>query len=161
MEALICRVVPDEIDNMDNIMVQFSVREEELVEMLGSMQEKSVVQRARAAVQQSAKKEAGRTSGTRDFNDESNEDLERMSGLALPRAYHLATAELEATAPLNNTLVMTITIPIPARDTAVLTAEVLSPATATAQAAPDTAEATSPDQSTANCKWAIALGKSW
>jgi len=57
--------------------------------------------------------------------------------------------------------VMTITIPIPAQDTAVLTAEVLSPATATAQAAPDTAEATSPDQSTANCKWAIALGKSW
>lgn len=75
VEALVRRVVPDEIDNVDDIMVQFSGREEELIETLRSMQEKSIAQRARAAVQRSAKKEAGRTGSTRDFNDESSEDL--------------------------------------------------------------------------------------
>eukprot|EP00581_Thalassiosira_minuscula_P011605 CAMPEP_0183715174 /NCGR_PEP_ID=MMETSP0737-20130205/9512_1 /TAXON_ID=385413 /ORGANISM="Thalassiosira miniscula, Strain CCMP1093" /LENGTH=1373 /DNA_ID=CAMNT_0025944259 /DNA_START=219 /DNA_END=4340 /DNA_ORIENTATION=+ len=72
VEALVRRVVPDEIDNVDDIMVQFSGREEELIETLRSMQEKSIAQRARAAVQRSAKKEAGRTGRQ---HDDSSEDL--------------------------------------------------------------------------------------
>ena len=50
METLIRWVVPDEINNVDDSMVQFSGREEELIEMLGSMQEKSIAQRVRATV---------------------------------------------------------------------------------------------------------------
>jgi len=72
VEALVRRVVPDEIDNVDDIMVQFSGREEELIETLRAMQEKSIAQRARAAVQRSAKKEAGRTG--RMIDDESSGD---------------------------------------------------------------------------------------
>lgn len=59
VEALVRRVVPDEIDNIDDIMVQFSGREEELIETLKAMQEKSIAQRARAAVQRTAKREKG------------------------------------------------------------------------------------------------------
>lgn len=73
VEALVRRVVPDEIDNVDDIMVQFSGREEELIETLRAMQEKSIAQRARAAVQRSAKKEAGRT-GSR-IEDSSAESM--------------------------------------------------------------------------------------
>ena len=58
VEALVRRVVPDEIDNVDSIMVQFSGREEELIATLRGMQEKTIAQRAKAAVQRSAKKEA-------------------------------------------------------------------------------------------------------
>ena len=58
VEALIRRVVPDEIDNVDAIMIQFNGREEELIATLRGMQEKTIAQRAKAAVQRSAKKEA-------------------------------------------------------------------------------------------------------
>jgi hypothetical protein len=59
VEALVRRVVPDEIDNVDAIMIQFSGREEELIATLRGMQEKTIAQRAKAAVQRSAKKERG------------------------------------------------------------------------------------------------------
>ena len=49
VEALIRRVVPDEIENVDDIMVQFSGREEELIETLRAMQEKSIAHHGRAA----------------------------------------------------------------------------------------------------------------
>ena len=58
VERLVRRVVPDEIDNIDEMMIQFSGREEELIETLRTMQERSVAQRARAAVQKTAKQEA-------------------------------------------------------------------------------------------------------
>jgi len=61
VEALVRRVVPDEIDNVDEMMKQFRGREEELVETLRTMQERSVAQRARAAVHKSAKREARRS----------------------------------------------------------------------------------------------------
>ena len=63
VEALVRRVVPDEIDNVDAIMVQFNGREEELIATLRGMQEKTIAQRAKAAVQRSAKKEAVKTGG--------------------------------------------------------------------------------------------------
>lgn len=75
VEALIRRVVPDEIENVDDIMVQFSGREEELIETLRAMQEKSIAQRARAAVQRSARSGAGARTGRDAGNDESSEDL--------------------------------------------------------------------------------------
>ena len=40
-ESLVKRVVPDEKDNVDEIMRQFRGREEELVETLRTMQERS------------------------------------------------------------------------------------------------------------------------
>lgn len=58
VEALVRRVVPDEIDNVDEMMLQFRGREEELLETLRTMQERSIAQRARAAVHKSAKREA-------------------------------------------------------------------------------------------------------
>mmetsp|Transcript_25408 Transcript_25408/g.54653 ORF Transcript_25408/g.54653 Transcript_25408/m.54653 type:complete len:1087 (+) Transcript_25408:346-3606(+) len=58
VDRLVRRVVPDEIDNIDEMMLQFAGREEELVETLRTMQERSVAQRARAAVQKTAKLEA-------------------------------------------------------------------------------------------------------
>ena len=58
VERLVRRVVPDEIDNIDEMMIQFEGREAELVETLRTMQERSVAQRARAAVQKTAKLEA-------------------------------------------------------------------------------------------------------
>ncbi|KAL7554262.1 hypothetical protein ACHAWF_017698 [Thalassiosira exigua] len=58
VERLVRRVVPDEIDNIDEMMVQFDGCEEELIETLCTMQERSVTQRARAAVQKTAKLEA-------------------------------------------------------------------------------------------------------
>uniref|UniRef100_A0A6U3Z6P5 EF-hand domain-containing protein n=1 Tax=Ditylum brightwellii TaxID=49249 RepID=A0A6U3Z6P5_9STRA len=60
VEALVRRVVPDEIDNVDEMMHQFHGREEELVETLRTMQERSIAQRARAAVHRTAKREARR-----------------------------------------------------------------------------------------------------
>ena len=56
--ALVRRVVPEEIDNIDEMMLQFRGREEELVETLRKMQERSIAQRAREAVHRSAKREA-------------------------------------------------------------------------------------------------------
>ncbi len=75
VESLLRRVVPDEVDNIDDIMEQFSGREEELIETLRVMQEKSIAQRARAAVQRSAKREAGRAN--RDTAHDDDEDMDQ------------------------------------------------------------------------------------
>lgn len=56
--ALVRRVVPEEVDNIDEMMLQFRGREEELVETLRKMQERSIAQRAREAAHRSAKREA-------------------------------------------------------------------------------------------------------
>jgi hypothetical protein len=58
VEALVRRVVPEEIDNIDEMMNQFQGREEELVETLRTMQERAVAQKARSAGQKAAKVEA-------------------------------------------------------------------------------------------------------
>eukprot|EP00559_Dactyliosolen_fragilissimus_P005170 CAMPEP_0184859098 /NCGR_PEP_ID=MMETSP0580-20130426/4139_1 /TAXON_ID=1118495 /ORGANISM="Dactyliosolen fragilissimus" /LENGTH=1153 /DNA_ID=CAMNT_0027355565 /DNA_START=731 /DNA_END=4192 /DNA_ORIENTATION=+ len=57
VEALVRRVVPDEIDNIDEMMRQFKGREEELVETLRTMQERSIAQRARAAKMREVKRD--------------------------------------------------------------------------------------------------------
>jgi len=61
VEALVRRVVPEEIDNIDEMMEQFAGREEELVETLRTMQERVVAQKARASGHRAAKLEARRS----------------------------------------------------------------------------------------------------
>ena len=51
-------MVPEESDNIDEMLTQFKGREEELVETLRRMQERAIASRARLAVQKSAKLEA-------------------------------------------------------------------------------------------------------
>jgi len=63
--ALVRRVVPEEIDNVDEMMSQVKGREEELVETLRTMQERSIAQKARTAGQRAAKVEARRKSKER------------------------------------------------------------------------------------------------
>eukprot|EP00986_Skeletonema_menzelii_P007419 scaffold2918_cov142-Skeletonema_menzelii.AAC.2 len=58
VEALVRRVVPEEADNVDEMLNQFKGREEELVETLRRMQERAIASRARLAVQKSVKLEA-------------------------------------------------------------------------------------------------------
>ncbi|KAL3827045.1 hypothetical protein ACHAXA_007552 [Cyclostephanos tholiformis] len=65
VEALVRRVVPEEADNINEMMTQFKGREEELVETLRRMQERAIASRARLAVQKSAKLEARIKKGPR------------------------------------------------------------------------------------------------
>ena len=58
VESLVRRVVPDEIENIDEMMSQFLGREEELVETLRTMQERSIAARQREASRRNAKREA-------------------------------------------------------------------------------------------------------
>lgn len=60
VENLVRRVVPEEIDNVDEMMLQFKGREEELVETLRTMQERQVAQKARVQGQKQAKRDARR-----------------------------------------------------------------------------------------------------
>jgi hypothetical protein len=60
VQALVQRVVPDEIDNLDEMMDQFKGREEELLETLRSMHQRDIAQRERKARNNSAKIEAKR-----------------------------------------------------------------------------------------------------
>jgi hypothetical protein len=62
VESLVRRVVPDEIDNLDEMMSQFQGREEELLETLRTMQERSIAARQREASRRNAKREAKKLS---------------------------------------------------------------------------------------------------
>jgi hypothetical protein len=57
VEDLVQRVVPEEIQNVDEMMLQFRGREDELVETLRTMQERAVAQRARHTSQRAAKQQ--------------------------------------------------------------------------------------------------------
>ena len=58
VEDLVQRVVPEEIQNVDEMMLQFRGREDELVETLRTMQERAVAQKARTSSQRAAKQQA-------------------------------------------------------------------------------------------------------
>jgi len=60
VEALVRRVVPDEIENIDEMMSQFRGHEEDLLERLRTMQERSIAARQREASRRNAKREAKR-----------------------------------------------------------------------------------------------------
>lgn len=55
---LVQRVVPEELQNVDEMMLQFRGREDELVETLRTMQERAVAQKARHSSQRAAKAQA-------------------------------------------------------------------------------------------------------
>ena len=61
VEELVRHVVPEEKDNIDEMLLQFRGREEELVETLRSMKERSVAQKARIEGQKRAKRDAKQT----------------------------------------------------------------------------------------------------
>jgi len=61
IESLVNRVVPEEADNIDEMMVQFRGREDELVETLRTMHERQVAKRARLAGHKQAKRAARTT----------------------------------------------------------------------------------------------------
>ena len=61
VELLVEKVVPEEKDNIDEMMMQFRGREEELVETLRTMQEREVAQKARLEGQKRAKRDARQT----------------------------------------------------------------------------------------------------
>lgn len=84
VELLVEHVVPEEKDNIDEMMLQFRGREEELVETLRSMQERQVAQKARLQNQKRAKRDARATV-------ESNR-------LDLPSQQHLAVDDAGAPA---------------------------------------------------------------
>jgi hypothetical protein len=75
VEALVRRVVPEEADNINEMMTQFKGREEELVETLRRMQERAIASRARLAVQKSAKLEARVKKGSRDVGMSSGQSV--------------------------------------------------------------------------------------
>jgi len=58
VKDLVRRVVPEEIDNVDEMMRQFRGKEEELVETLRTMHERSIAQREREEMRRNAKREA-------------------------------------------------------------------------------------------------------
>ncbi len=58
VEALVTVTVPEEADNVDEMMTQFRGREEELVETLRSMYERQIAQKARKESQKQAKRQA-------------------------------------------------------------------------------------------------------
>jgi len=58
VEELVKHVVPEERDNVDEMLMQFRGREEELVETLRSMKERAVAQKARVEGQKRAKRDA-------------------------------------------------------------------------------------------------------
>jgi hypothetical protein len=55
VEILVRRVVPDEIKNVDELMHQFQGREDELIETLRTMQERTIAAREREIMHSNAK----------------------------------------------------------------------------------------------------------
>lgn len=75
VEALIRRVVPEELSNVDNILAQFEGRDKELIVTLKSMHEKSIAQRARATVQHTnRRRSSGRSSEDSNQSESIGED---------------------------------------------------------------------------------------
>mmetsp|Transcript_23767 Transcript_23767/g.65923 ORF Transcript_23767/g.65923 Transcript_23767/m.65923 type:complete len:951 (+) Transcript_23767:245-3097(+) len=72
VEDLVQRVVPEEIENVDEMMLQFRGREDELVETLRAMQERAVAQKARSNSQRAAKQQAKLTSAAAKAEAESS-----------------------------------------------------------------------------------------
>jgi hypothetical protein len=64
IEALVRLVVPEEIDNIDEMMSQFAGREEELVETLRAMQERAIAQKARHAYNEHTKQADAKPTNT-------------------------------------------------------------------------------------------------
>ncbi|KAG7341516.1 hypothetical protein IV203_023468 [Nitzschia inconspicua] len=80
VEDLVQRVVPEEIQNVDEMMTQFRGREDELVETLRTMQERAVAQKARQSSQRAAKQQAKMESAAAKAEGKSNIAKSRSIG---------------------------------------------------------------------------------
>jgi hypothetical protein len=78
VEDLVQRVVPEEIQNVDEMMLQFRGREDELVETLRTMQERAVAQKARNSSQRAAKQQA-KLSSVSSKNENENKIIAKSS----------------------------------------------------------------------------------
>jgi len=102
VEDLVQRVVPEEIQNVDEMMLQFRGREDELVETLRTMQERAVAQKARHSSQRAAKQQAKLTSAAAKIESESNAPAKKSKSIgtgiisAVPTAKSLGTGEIES-----------------------------------------------------------------
>lgn len=76
--SLVERVVPEELKNVDEMLQQFKGREEELIETLRSMQERSVTRKARVAQQKAAKAEAKHQAQSKRLNESSASTVFRL-----------------------------------------------------------------------------------
>jgi hypothetical protein len=103
VEDLVQRVVPEEIRNVDEMMLQFRGREDELVETLRTMQERAVAQKARHSSQRAAKQQAKLKSAAAKIESEINVPATKSKSIgtgkvsAVPIAKSLGTGEIERT----------------------------------------------------------------
>lgn len=99
VEDLVQRVVPEEIQNVDEMMTQFRGREDELVETLRTMQERAVAQKARHSSQRAAKQQAKMASAAAKTETKSNVAKSRSMGTgqvsAQSTAKSLGTGKVE------------------------------------------------------------------
>eukprot|EP00815_Leptocylindrus_aporus_P003836 CAMPEP_0116057606 /NCGR_PEP_ID=MMETSP0322-20121206/4710_1 /TAXON_ID=163516 /ORGANISM="Leptocylindrus danicus var. apora, Strain B651" /LENGTH=813 /DNA_ID=CAMNT_0003541647 /DNA_START=648 /DNA_END=3089 /DNA_ORIENTATION=+ len=94
VERLVRKVVPDESENIDEMMRQFEGREEELLETLRSMQEKAIAQRQRLAMQKNAKRQATQTKETVPvISPLSSQDKDETSQFSDPQFDGIPTAD--------------------------------------------------------------------
>lgn len=78
---LVRDVVPDEEENMDEMMIQFKGREEDLLESLRTMKERMVARKARVESQKFARKEARSRHKKEGFESGENSDIEHHKKL--------------------------------------------------------------------------------
>jgi hypothetical protein len=107
VEDLVQRVVPEEIQNVDEMMLQFRGREDELVETLRTMQERAVAQKARNSSQKAAKQQVKFDSAkTRTPKTETEDTISAKSSksigtgqvsAAIATSKSLGTGEIEST----------------------------------------------------------------
>jgi hypothetical protein len=101
VEDLVQRVVPEEIQNVDEMMTQFRGREDELVETLRTMQERAVAQKARHSSQRAAKQQAKMASAAAKAETQNNVAKNRSIGTGLiaaqATAKSLGTGKVEGT----------------------------------------------------------------
>jgi hypothetical protein len=78
--ALVERVVPEEMEHVDEMMAQFRGREEELVETLRNMLERAIAQRARKSINRQVKLEARNMARENRKKNEHEQEPETSSG---------------------------------------------------------------------------------
>jgi len=111
VEDLVQRVVPEEIQNVDEMMLQFRGREDELVETLRTMQERAVAQKARSSSQKAAKQQVKSSLSSAKPKSETGNKISARSSksigtgqvsAAIATSKSLGTGEIESTSNRKN-----------------------------------------------------------
>ncbi len=101
VEDLVQRVVPEEIQNVDEMMLQFRGREDELVETLRTMQERAVAQKAQKNSQKAAKQQAKLSAKAKSENAVTAKSSKSIGkgqvSAAIATSKSLGTGEVEST----------------------------------------------------------------